>query len=123
MKLVTLRGELLVLWEDLNRDETRERSQHGEWVPKLFGPERLTGAQVHQRLKDLPDSATLAEIQAIAGHVEEVDLHLTCDECKQEVTQLLHLGHGLLHTVYAPKGYDLCAKCVHAAFALWETQS
>lgn len=81
-------------------------------------PDGRTKKSVHEELKALdPEKATTADVDRIIGNGSWTTLR--CDECGEQTDLALCLGeHG-----YESAAYDLCAKCVLAAFALWETRS
>lgn len=77
-----------------------------------------TKASIWAALKALDlETATADDVRRIIGNDSWTSLR--CDECGTETEQVLMFGT----SGYESSTHSLCAKCVHAAFALWETRS
>lgn len=63
------------------------------------------------------EEATPAQVEAIIGNDSWTALN--CNECGESAETVLRFGHD----DYESTTHGLCPKCVHAAFALWETRS
>lgn len=81
-------------------------------------PTGQTKTSIWEALKALDgEVATAAQVNEIIGNSSWVALN--CDECGVATEQVLMFGT----SGYESSSHGLCAKCVHAAFALWETKA
>jgi hypothetical protein len=100
-------------WWNSYAGSIQDPSKDGPWV------HGKTKRQIYEELKTLDlKTATAEQVNAIIGNDSWTALR--CNECdRDDHEQILQFGV----VDYDSPHFALCPKCVHAAFALWETRS
>lgn len=111
MRIVTMRELIRSVPEHWRA--SYERTEY--WLSDRWGESKQ---ETYKRLLKLNlETCTPADVTAVIGNSSWT--YLRCDECGASVDQVLMFGTA----GYETSTHSLCAKCVHAAFALWETRS